>query len=82
MISNSADFWKIFGLATLGVSVLFMVSITLAIAAGPLTSWVDGFGIALFATLWGGPGFGLMFGGAAWTIQNHRLQNRTAEPVL
>ena len=62
------------GLATVEVSLLFMISITVAMAVAPSTSWVDGLGVAAFATLWGGPGFGLMFGGAAWTLRRHRAE--------
>ncbi len=69
------------GLATVEVSLLFMVSITVAMAAAPTTSWIDGLGVAAFATLWGGPGFGLMFGGAAWTLRRHQAEMTRGEVV-
>lgn len=71
-IAEEVAFWPILGIATLGISAVMMISITLVIAMTSAMTWTDGLGVAAFATMWGGPGFGLMFGGAAWTVRQHK----------
>lgn len=63
---SKPNFWRLIVVATVVTSLLLMIGITVAVAAGENTGWVEGFGVALFSTLWGGPGFGLMIGGSMW----------------
>ncbi len=64
--------------ATAVTSLLFMIAITVTVAAAEHTGWVEGFGVALFSTVWGGPGFGLMIGGSIFL---HRQEQWDAQQV-
>ena len=64
-------------------TLLFLLGVSLGTwaATGEL---VDGLGVGFFAAAWGGPGFGLMAGGAAYTISQERVaraEARLARPA-
>ena len=65
---------RIIAMATLVAGLILMISITVGMAAGEHTGWIDGLGVAAFATFWGGPGFGLIFGGAFWIQRQERWE--------
>lgn len=73
-LAAKPDLGRIIAVATAVVSLLLMISITVGMAAGEHTGWIDGLGVAVFATFWGGPGFGLIFGGAFWIHRQERWE--------
>lgn len=64
--------------ATVLASIIIFVSFaTLVLAVGG--DAVDAVGGGLFCTFWGGPGFGVMAGGAAHAVSMDRLRVETSD---
>lgn len=47
-------------------TVLSLAGVTVAMVAGGLEDWGGAFGLGVFVAIWGGLGFGTMFGGVMW----------------
>jgi hypothetical protein len=41
--------------------------------------FIDGLAVSAFTTMWGGPGFGVMFGSAYHALSTERFERRTAK---
>lgn len=63
------------GLGVIGASLLTFAVTVIAVAAGQGTM-IDAIGVGLFAAGWGGPGFGVMAGGAWWAATDDELAHR------
>lgn len=60
-------------------TILSLIACTVAMVLGGLEEWGSAFGFGVFVAIWGGLGFGTMFGGVMWASKAVEAEHHAAQ---